>query len=198
MLEGKKVSLRVLENKDLSKIEEWGQNPEVSQYLNGSYKKEILEASKEKPNDMLKKRNTRVFAIEVNKKLIGHVKLDQIIWRKRNAELSICIGDKDYWGSGYGSDAIYTILNYAFEKMNLDYIYLRVCGYNKRAIKCYKKCGFHKEAILKNAVEFKGKDYDIYLMQVSHDIFHKKFNMIYKDHLTRRDKEQIKYKCQCL
>ncbi|MBM7562772.1 GNAT family N-acetyltransferase [Fusibacter tunisiensis] len=66
-----------------------------------------------------------------------------------NAELGITIGNKDYWGQGYGSAAIIEMLDFGFEKLDLHKIWLRVDKDNERAIKSYKKIGFVEEGILR-------------------------------------------------
>ena len=60
----------------------------------------------------------------------------------RSARLTILIGNKDYWGQGYGADAVETMLRYAFGTLMLDTVNLRVYGFNQRGIRCYEECGF--------------------------------------------------------
>jgi RimJ/RimL family protein N-acetyltransferase len=42
-------------------------------------------------------------------------------WSRRTPrpELDIYLGEKDYWGRGYATDAMRTICRYGFEKMGL-------------------------------------------------------------------------------
>jgi len=92
----------------------------------------------------------RALAIEAeNGRLIGTIELEHIEWRGGRAELSICIGEKDCWGLGYGSDAVRVFVNFAFQRLHLDQVYLRVYRGNTRAIRCYQKVGFRKEGLLK-------------------------------------------------
>jgi len=178
MLEGKLTILRPLTLDDLVFVKEWGKNPEINQYLSGSFKVEMLTLN-DNFEDILRKRNCKVFALEdKNGRLIGNLKLDQITWRNKNAELSICIGETDSWNNGYGTDAIISLLTYAFNEMNLLSVYLRVAGYNKRAIHCYRKCGFRSEARLRNALEFEGQDYDLILMRINKEDFYRRQRQI--------------------
>ena len=68
----------------------------------------------------------------------------------RKASLGIMIGDKTCWDRGYGTDAILTILRFAFDEMNLHRVWLQVHDDNARAIACYKKCGFVEEGRLRH------------------------------------------------
>jgi RimJ/RimL family protein N-acetyltransferase len=60
----------------------------------------------------------------------------------RQAELGIVIGDKDYWGNAYGYDTVTTLLDYMFNEKKLKRVYLHTLEWNKRAQRCFEKCGF--------------------------------------------------------
>jgi len=61
----------------------------------------------------------------------------------REAELGIVIGDRDYWDGAFGYDAVVTLLAHMFGKMNLRRVYLHTLEWNKRAQRCFSKCGFN-------------------------------------------------------
>ena len=87
--------------------------------------------------------------------------------RRKEAELHICIGERKYWGRGLGTEAVLAVLDMAFVDMGLKSIYLRVYRHNLRAIRCYEKCGFKKEAILRNRFRSEcGQGYDVFLMKI--------------------------------
>lgn len=58
------------------------------------------------------------------------------------AELGIVIGDKNYWGNAYGYDTVTTLLDYMFNEKRLKRVYLHTLEWNKRAQRCFEKCGF--------------------------------------------------------
>jgi RimJ/RimL family protein N-acetyltransferase len=83
------------------------------------------------------------FAIETREgKHIGNCTYYGIDSDKGEAELGIMIGDRDYWDQGYGSDAVIALLEYVFGKTKLNRLYLKTLVNNKRAQKCFAKCGF--------------------------------------------------------
>ncbi len=88
------------------------------------------------------KNSYQIFMICFDSVKIGAVWIEKIDLIKKTAWIGIFIGDSAYWGKGIGSQAISQVLNIAFEKMNLDYIWLNVRETNKRAIRCYEKVGF--------------------------------------------------------
>ncbi len=81
--------------------------------------------------------------------------------RNRHAELAIVIGEKDYWSKGYGSQMMHTLLEYGFEGLNLERLYLHVFSFNERAIKFYEKFNFKHEGTLRNMLYRDGKYHDL-------------------------------------
>jgi len=163
-----KIRLRPFTREDLPRLKEWKEDEELAAYLGLKLPGEEVDYYR-RCERLLGERTSRIFAIEDEKgHLIGEVELNQITWRRRQAELHICIGDRKYWGKGYGTEAVRAVLNLAFIEMGLESVYLRVYRHNKRALRCYEKCGFKTEAVLKNRFRSKvGRGYDILLMSIS-------------------------------
>jgi RimJ/RimL family protein N-acetyltransferase len=80
------------------------------------------------------------------------------------AVVGIFIGDKNYWGKGYGTDAMSVLVKFIFEQMNIHKVKLNVFSYNERAIKSYEKCGFKVEGVLRQEIFRDGKYYDEIIM----------------------------------
>ena len=76
----------------------------------------------------------------------------------------IYIGNLEYWGKGYGTQALKLLIEFAFNKINLHMLYLEVFSYNKGAIKTYEKLGFKKDGILRQSKFQDGKYYDKIIM----------------------------------
>lgn len=101
--------------------------------------------------------------------LIGLVDLGGNMRFHQDAFVGIGIGDPEYWGKGYGTEAMAIILRYAFMELNLHRVSLNVFGYNARAIRSYQKNGFVTEGISKNAIERDGQFWDIVWMGILRD-----------------------------
>jgi [ribosomal protein S5]-alanine N-acetyltransferase len=56
---------------------------------------------------------------------LGNISLQSIDYINRTAEFAIIIGEKEYWGKGYASEAAELIARHGFKKLNLNRIY---CG----------------------------------------------------------------------
>ncbi|MCM3227370.1 GNAT family N-acetyltransferase [Terribacillus saccharophilus] len=80
---------------------------------------------------------------------IGWVDLKNVDKLNKHAELGIAIGDKTYWGRGYGLSAMKEILRWGFDQLDLNKIWLRVEVDNVKAIASYKRIGYVEEGILR-------------------------------------------------
>jgi RimJ/RimL family protein N-acetyltransferase len=108
------------------------------------------------------------FAIETleDGKLIGNCGLHQASPENRHAELGIFIGDRSYWGRGYGTDATRTLCRFGFEMMNLHRIELGVIEGNDRARAIYQRLGFVHEGTRRDAIYKAGRYRDIHIMSL--------------------------------
>jgi len=169
MLIGKLVRLRRFEKEDLERVLGWINDREVTRFLAARYpfsraqeEDWIDRVSKQPPSEGL------VLAIELlaDSRHIGSIGLHDVHWEDCHASLGIMIGEKDCWGQGYGSDAIVTLLRFAFDEMNLHRVTLDVLTDNDRAIASYRKCGFVSEGTLRQAYYQEGRYRDLLTMGV--------------------------------
>jgi RimJ/RimL family protein N-acetyltransferase len=98
--------------------------------------------------------------------LIGDVGLDGVRWNHGDAFVGIGIGNREYWGKGYGTDAMRLILRYAFGELNLQRVSLNVFEYNPRAIRSYEKLGFIHEGRSRGVLRRDGRRYDLVYMGI--------------------------------
>ena len=160
MIYGQKIRLRRVEREDIPTFVRWFNDPEVREFL--TLYRPFSTAEEEKWFEgQLEVENQELFAIETTDGVhIGNIGLHKINWQYRQVELGIVIGEKEYWSQGYGSDAICTLLRFAFEEMNLHRVFLRVREDNVRGIRAYEKCGFQHEGRLRETIYSHGKYYD--------------------------------------
>jgi RimJ/RimL family protein N-acetyltransferase len=97
---------------------------------------------------------------------IGLIGLDGIRWTHGDAWVGIGLGERDYWGKGYGSDAMRILLRYAFSELNLHRLSLSVFEYNRRAIRSYQKVGFVDEGRARQFLNRDGQRYDLLFMGI--------------------------------
>jgi RimJ/RimL family protein N-acetyltransferase len=111
-------------------------------------------------------RNGAHFIIEADEHCIGQCALFQFDANARTAGLGITIGYQDYWGKGYGREAVLLLLDYAFRLRNLRRVWLTVNGRNERAIRAYRACGFVEEGRQREHVWSDGAYDDLVYMAV--------------------------------
>lgn len=70
------------------------------------------------------------------------------------------IGDREFWGKGYGTDMMNVCLQYAFTELNLRRMSLGLMEYNPRALRSYEKAGFRLEGRTRKDISRDGKRYD--------------------------------------
>lgn len=92
---------------------------------------------------------------------IGIVSLINIDYKNRNAECIIDIGEKEYWGKGYGAEGLKLLLDYAFYELNMHRLSLKVFSFNDRAIRLYRKIGFQHEGTSRESLFRAGQWHDI-------------------------------------
>lgn len=98
--------------------------------------------------------------------LIGFVGLSDVNWVHGDAWVGIGLGERDYWGNGYGTDAMRVILRYAFQELNLHRVTLGVFEYNERARRSYEKAGFSIEGRIRGEVLRQGRRWDTFIMGI--------------------------------
>jgi RimJ/RimL family protein N-acetyltransferase len=171
MIVGQKTRLRGIEREDIPTFVKWLNDPEIRHYLE-MYLPMSKAAEEGWFEAQLKDDSSRIFAIETAEGVhIGNISLGDLDWKNRSAALGIVIGEKEYWGRGYGGDATIALLGFAFNEMNLHRIYLHTYDFNQRAIRCYEKCGFRHEGRAREAHFTDGKYHDHLLMAILREEF---------------------------
>ena len=113
-----------------------------------------------------RQRTAAYFAIYDRETLrpIGVVNLGNINYRESSADFGIEIGEADYRGRGYGTEATRLILDYAFTALGLHSVALETWEYNLAARRAYAKAGFRETGRRRQAKFFAGKLWDIIYM----------------------------------
>jgi RimJ/RimL family protein N-acetyltransferase len=99
-------------------------------------------------------------------KLLGDIDLYVHNWSARDAFVGLGIGEREFWGKGYGTDAMRVILRYGFTEVNLQRITLNVFEYNPRAIRSYEKAGFRHEGRMCGFLNKEGRRWDMFFMGI--------------------------------
>jgi RimJ/RimL family protein N-acetyltransferase len=147
-LRGKKTVLRPLLESDIPLLQKWINDPDVRQFL-----KRIFPAMEADEREWLERMHKNpdkdvVLMIIVKGQPIGTMGLHDINWKDRVATTGAMIGEKSFWGKGYGTDAKMALLNYAFNTLGLRKVMSRVFAFNKRSLAYSLHCGYKIEGRL--------------------------------------------------
>ncbi len=177
MLKGEKVILRPINKTDLPIFLKWYNDEEVIEFL--SMYTPITDMMEEKWLEEALAAKDRIHfmieAVEGDKTTpIGSIGLNKLDHRCQSAEMGIAIGAKDYWGKGYGGEAVKTIIDYGFKQLNLRRISSYVFSPNGRSLRMHQKLGFVKEGVLRQAFYKNGRFMDEVLFGMLREEWEKK------------------------
>lgn len=165
MLVGKLVTLRALTEADLGRLTEFKNDVEFELLGGGDPPRPRTRAVvQEFFEELAKDKESPTFAIEAGGVLIGECGLHNLNRRNGTAEVGIGIGDRAYWGRGYGREALALLVDYGFRLQNLRKLWLEVHGGNERAIRAYRAVGFVEEGRQREQVWSDGRYEDTVLM----------------------------------
>lgn len=163
-LTGGKVTLRTGVESDVYLLHKWYNDTELNKLAGWSSSKVTA--------DKLRYNMSRSFGYDPMNLMIdnnegtpiGTIQLYDFNEQDKSCKLGIRIGDRAYWSKGYGADAVKVLLEYAFMKIDIYRVTLKVYEYNERAVKCYLKCGFRYEGRTRQSAYIDGKFYDEIIM----------------------------------
>ncbi len=171
LLHGELVVLDAIVREDLQRIADWFSDEETLRLTWHSAMMPITVDDETERFEQARKSKRYDFAIRTldSRTLIGVCQLTHFDHRSQSAMFGITVGDQNYWGKGFGTDATRRILDHAFLELNLHRVELGVWSYNQRAVKSYEKVGFRHEVTQRQAIVRDGQYHDIHIMGILRD-----------------------------
>lgn len=166
-VEGERVYLSPVCTEDVDIFMHWVNDPDITWHTT-FHSRIISRASEQEAVETRLSKDGNYFSIvtQDGDKVIGNCNFFGIDELNRAAEVGIIIGEKDFRGGGYGSEALRLLIKFGFENRNYNNISLRVCSFNERAIACYKKVGFQHTGTYRQAIIRGNKKYDLLYMDM--------------------------------
>jgi diamine N-acetyltransferase len=153
------ITIRKFERTDIPKKVEWVNNPENNQFLH--YDIPICVEKTERWFDSHLGEDTRYDAvIGADGVPVGTIGLLSIDRKDSKAEYYIAMGETAYKGKGVAKAASRLILQYGFEKLGLNRIYLFTEVENVGAQKLFEAVGFVKEGLIRQDIISHGRFVD--------------------------------------
>lgn len=168
ILEGDRIFLRPLEEGDYVHGYRWELDKEVQHWMQGDYAPPDLTFEQYKAHfapPTSKPGEAESFVIVARPEtvigFIGYFKANRRIGK---VEVGIGIGEKAYWGKGYGREAMNLLLEYVIMALGYQRVGLNTWSGNERAIRAYRACGFQIEGRLRRSELVEGTYYDTVVM----------------------------------
>jgi RimJ/RimL family protein N-acetyltransferase len=171
MIAGEQIILRALERDDLERCYRWMNDPAIVWTLKTRYPIAFHGEAQWLEKAVEPSPNERHFAIErkADRQHIGNASIHDIDWVSRSASFGLFLGEPASWNRGFGSDAIRTLVDFAFREMNLRKLRINVFDYNERAKHVLLGHGFVQEGKLAQEFFRDGKYHDIVVLSVFRD-----------------------------
>lgn len=169
MIQGNKIGLRSLEKNDLIFLRDWRNIPAFRKNfrehreLSLFNQEKWFERTMSNPNDYM-------FIIErlEDKLPLGACGLLYVNWIIRSADFSFYIGHEEkYIDDTYAPEAIQLLLDYGFNNLNLNKIWMELYEFDTKKIKLFtKKFAFQIDGKLRQNCFEGGKFWDSYMLSL--------------------------------
>jgi len=166
MIAGEHTILRAFEREDVERCYRWMNDPNIVRTLKSRYPIAFTNEAEWLDRAMQPTLNERHFAIERkdDRSHIGNASIHDIDWVSRTAWFGLFIGEPTAWNRGFGSDAIRTLVRFAFDEMNLVKLRINVFDYNEKAKHVLISHGFVEEGKLARDFYREGTYHDIVIL----------------------------------
>ena len=169
-LERDKICIRKFNINDVENKVKW-----INDSANNKYLHYNLPLEYEKTIEWFKRTEsltTRLDAvIEYEGIPVGLIGLLGIDMTNKKAEYYICMGEQNFKGRGIAKTASNLLVEYAFETLGLNKIYLYTERENDAAQKLFEKLGFEKEGLLKEDIIYNGRKVDRYVYGITREVW---------------------------
>ncbi|MGO9229795.1 MAG: pseudaminic acid synthase [Bryobacteraceae bacterium] len=144
-LAGERVYLRPMNEGDTDSVVRWRSDPSVSCQL-FALRSPTAAEHESFLADMQKRGDRREFIIVLchEDRPVGQIGLSRIDSASGEAEYGILIGESECRGTDAAREASHLVLGYAFEKLGLRRIVLRLFADNLPAVRLYRRLGFNQ------------------------------------------------------
>jgi ribosomal-protein-alanine N-acetyltransferase len=130
----------------------WGSDPECCKYLAWNVHKNV-EETKAILKSWIEGYNNGsynwVVEIKNTHEIIGSICVITALEKHSTCELAYCYGSK-YWGNGYATEALRTVIEYLLKECNFYLVEARHISGNPASGRVMEKAGMHKDAVLRN------------------------------------------------
>jgi ribosomal-protein-alanine N-acetyltransferase len=166
-LESERLRFRKLDIDDAPDIFFIRSNPQVMQFLDSAPHETVRDTVSHLKitHETYQKGEGIFWAIELKETgaMLGDFAFWRIVFRHCRAEIGYTLKPQ-FWGKGYMNEAMQTLVQFGFQKLNLHSLEANINPANELSRKLLLKTGFKKEGYFRESFQFKGQflDSEIY------------------------------------
>lgn len=163
-LQTERLKLKKMDVSNSSSLFKIWSDPDVTKFMNiNSFTDESQAIEMIEMFDLLSQENKAIrysiFHVESNQ-IIGSCGYNSLDFENLKAEIGYEIS-KEYWGNGFASEAVLTLVNYAFHNLHFNRIEAKIEPDNKNSIKLVEKLNFQFEGTLRKSERSKDTFIDL-------------------------------------
>ncbi len=154
----------------------WMNDSEVNRYLEVRHEVQTLQSIVNYVRSMQLQADQYFFAIcmQDGDDHVGNAKIGPIHPHHSTADLSLFIGEKRLWGQGLASRVLSVLTAFSFETLRLNKLSAGCYQRNEASARAFEKCGFRREALLRDQVLLEGQPHDVVLIGMTRRDYQKR------------------------
>lgn len=158
------INFRRIKEKDLEILRDWRNSKGIREFNRQFTILNMVDQSNWY-KQINKKNSDRVMFMITDKmkRPIGICGLIHLNLEDRCADVAIIIGEQKLHGKGIGSKALYKLIKYGFERLNLHRIGAEIFEYNTISIKLFEKLFFKHEATQRDSLWRNGRWWNVHI-----------------------------------
>lgn len=152
ILKGERIFFTHLQMDNIYKHFEWNNDPELNDLDSElPYMEESFGDFKRRFERLVYDEHPTSIDFEIHADdgtLIGIAFVSDVSEHNAHASIGITIGNRDYWGKGYGRDALTVLLDYCFQDLKLHRVAAETFEFNDAWRRLVKWAGFEREGLV--------------------------------------------------
>ena len=153
--QSQRLYLRSLKESDATqKYADWLNDPDVNKYLETRHSVQTVESCKSFIKQCNEDNNSHLLGVflKETEQHIGNVKIGFINELYKRGQISLFLGEKNYWGKGYSSELVKAVTQYGFEDLGLHRIEAGCYEDNLASLRVFLKAGYTVEGFMREHV----------------------------------------------
>ncbi|MEM1268941.1 MAG: GNAT family protein [Bacteroidota bacterium] len=163
LLRGARVQLTALQLDNIHTHFEWNNDPELNYYDSEiPHQEESFREFKGRFEQFLRAR-TDGYDFEIHSEgngLIGVAYIGRVDSHNRHCAIGLTIGDRAYWGQGYGREVLALLLQHCFEQLGMHRVSAEAFEYNDAWRRLVQWAGFRHEGTQRDYLFRDGRFWD--------------------------------------